>query len=46
MIRRSLSVYKDTSAPHEYLNLQTDNGHEFCKLLLKRSEIVVEYNYI
>ena len=34
---RSLSVYKDTSALHEYLCTLIKNGHEFCKLLTKRT---------
>ena len=44
MSGRSLSVYKDTSASHEYLCtlIVTKNGHEFCKLLLKRNQIVVQ----
>ena len=37
MSGRSLSVYKDTSASHEYLCTLIKNGHEFCKLLLKRT---------
>ena len=41
MSGRSLSVYKDTSASHEYLCTLIKNGHEFCKLLLKRTQIVV-----
>ena len=39
---RSLSVYKDTSASHEYLCTLIKNEHEFCKLLLKRTQIVVQ----
>ena len=39
---RSLSGYKDTSASHEYLCTLIKNGHEFCKLLLKRTQIVVQ----
>ena len=46
MSGRSLSVYKDTSASHEYLCTLKKNGHEFCKLLLKRTQIVVQLNYI
>ena len=42
MSGRSLSVYKDTSASHEYLCALIKNGHEFCKLLLKRTQIVVQ----
>ena len=38
---RSSSVYKDTSASHEYLCKLIKNGHEICKLLLKRTQIVV-----
>ena len=39
MSGRSLSVYKDTSASHEYLCTLIKNGHEFCKLLTKRTQI-------
>ena len=46
MSGRSLSVYKDTSALHEYLCTLIKNGHEFCKLLLKRTQIVVQSSYI
>ena len=42
MSGRSLSVYKDTSASHEYLCTLIKNGHEFCKLLLKHTQIVVQ----
>ena len=42
MSGRSLSVYKDTGASHEYLCTLIKNGHEFCKLLLKRTQIVVQ----
>ena len=42
MSGRSLSVYKDTSASHEYLCALIKNGHEFCKLLLKRTQIIVQ----
>ena len=42
MSGRSLSVYKDTSASHEYLCTLIKNGHEFCKLRLKRTQIVVQ----
>ena len=42
MSGRSLSVYKDTSASHEYLCTLIKNGLEFCKLLLKRTQIVVQ----
>ena len=42
MSGRSLSVYIDTSASHEYLCTMIKNGHEFCKLLLKRTQIVVQ----
>ena len=41
MSGRSLSVYRDTSASREYLCTLIKNGHEFCKLLLKRTQIVV-----
>ena len=42
MSGRSLSVYKDTSASHEYLCTLINNGHEFCKLPLKRTQIIVQ----
>ena len=42
MSGHSLSVYKDTSASHEYLCTLIKNGHEFFKLLLKRTQIVVQ----
>ena len=42
MSGRSLSVYKDTSASYEYLRTLIKNGHEFCKLLTKRTQIVVQ----
>ena len=38
----SLSVYKDTNASHDYLCTQIKNEHKFCKLLLKRTQIVVQ----
>ena len=41
MSGRSLSMYKDTSASHEYLCTLIKNRHEFCKLLTKRTQIVV-----
>ena len=43
---RFLSVYEHTSALHEYLCTLRKNGHEFCNLLLKRTQIVVQLNYI
>ena len=46
MSGRSLSVYKETSASQEYLSTLIKNAHEFCKLLLKRTQIVVQWNYI
>ena len=46
MSGRSLSVYKDTSASHEYLCTLIRNGHEFCKLLTKCTQIVIQWNYI
>ena len=33
MSGRFLSVYKDTSASHEYLCTLIKNGHEFCNYL-------------
>ena len=38
MTGRSVSVYTDTSASHEYLCTLIQNGHEFCKLLIKRTQ--------
>ena len=35
MSGRSVRVYTDTSASHEYLCTLIQNGHEFCKLLIK-----------
>ena len=43
---RSVSVYTDTSASHEYLCTLIQNGHSFCKLLIKRSQSVMFSNYI
>ena len=40
------SVYTDTSASHEYLCALIKNGHEFCKLLIKRPQTVMISNYI
>ena len=36
MSGRSVSVYTNTSAWHEYLCTLIQNGHEFRKLLIKR----------
>ena len=33
----SLSVYKDTSASHEYLCTLIKSGHEFCKLITSKT---------
>ena len=48
MSGRSVSVYTDTSASHEYLcTLIQINGHKFCKLLIKRPQTVIMFsNYI
>ena len=46
MSGRSVSVYTDTSASHEYLCTLIQNGHEFCKLLIKRPQTVMFSNYI
>ena len=46
MSGRSVSVYTDTSALHEYLCALVQNGHEFCKLLIKRPQIVMFSNNI
>ena len=40
MSGRSLSVYKDTSASHEYLCALIKNKHEFCKLLIRNDEMI------
>ena len=37
MSGRSLPVYKEMSASHEYLFTRIKNGHKFCKLLPKRT---------
>ena len=42
----SVSVYTDTSALHEYLRTVIQNGHEFCKLLIKRPQTVMFSTYI
>ena len=46
MSGRSVSVYTDTSASHEYLCKLIQNGHEFCELLIKRPQTVMFSNYI
>ena len=46
MSGRSVSVYTDTSALHEYLCTLIQNGHEFCKVLIKRPQTVMFSNYI
>ena len=46
MSGRSLSVYKDTSASHEYLCALIKNGHEFIKCLQKHTQVVVQQNDI
>ena len=35
----SVSVYTDTSALHEYLCTLIQNGHEYCKLLIKLNDL-------
>ena len=42
---RSLSVYPDTSFWHEYLCTPIQNGHEFCKLLIKLPQTVMFFYY-
>ena len=46
MSGRSVSVYTDTRASHEYLCTLIQNGHEFCKLLIKRPQTVMFSNYV
>ena len=46
MTDRSVSVYTDTRASHEYLCTLIQNGHEFYKLLIKRPQTVMFSNYI
>ena len=46
MSGRSVSVYIDTSALYEYLCTLIENGHEYCKFLIKRPEIVMFSNYV
>ena len=46
MSSRSVSVYTDTSASHKYLCTLIQNGHEFCKLLIKRPQTLMFSNYI
>ena len=41
-----VSMYTDTSASHDYLCTLIQNGHEFCKLLIKRPQTVMFSNYI
>ena len=38
---RSVTVYTDTSASHEYLCTLIQNGHEFCKLFIKGPQTVM-----
>ena len=45
MSGRSVSVYTDTSALPEYLCKLVQNGHKYCKLLIKRPETVLFSNY-
>ena len=45
MSGRSVSVYTDTSASHEYLCTLIQNGQEFCKLLIKRPQTVMFSNF-
>ena len=40
------ALYIDMSASHEYLCTLVQNGHEFCKLLIKRPQTVMFSNYI
>ena len=44
MSGRSVSVYTDTSASHEYLCTLIQNGHSFSKLLIKRPQTVMFSN--
>ena len=46
MSGRSVSVHTDTSASHQYTGTLIQNGHEFCKLLIKRPQSVMFSNYI
>ena len=46
MSGRSVSVHTDKSASHEYLCTLIQNGHKFCKLLIKRPQTVMFSNYI
>ena len=39
MSGRSVSVYTDTSASHEYLCTLIQNGHEFCKLIIISNDL-------
>ena len=41
MSGRSVSVFTGTNASHEYLCTLIQNGHEFCKLLIKRHQTVI-----
>ena len=42
----SVSGYTDTSALHEYLCTLIQNGHEYCKLRIKRRQTVIFSNYV
>ena len=46
MSGRSLSMYTDTSALHEWLRTLLQNGHKYCKLLIKRPQTVMFSNYV
>ena len=46
MSGRSVSVYTDTSASHEYLCTLIQNGHEFCKLFIKRPQTAMFSIYL
>ena len=45
MSGRSISVYTDTIALHEYLCTLIQNGHEYCELLIKQPQTVMFSNY-
>ena len=44
-IDRSMSMCTDTSALQEYLCTLIQNGHEYCKLFIKRPQTVMFSNY-
>ena len=46
MSGRSVSVYTNMSALHEYLCTPIQNGHKYCKLLIRRPPTVMFSNCV